>query len=409
MSLQGRVSNTPMPSRAQLPMSGEGLEIIFKVDCLLHFGNKLTTFEQSEILKYKQIWYFGSNASKRETNEFKNNNGFDNEQGFYIKVFRPHQQTINDHLHYRFQVIEELGKGSFGQVLKCHDHKLDRTVAVKLIRNKRVSFPDEGRFHQQALMEVEMLDKILRKDTKNLYNVVHMNEYFYFRNHLCICFELLGLYEALKRNNFGGMSLGTIRKLNYHILQSLVLLYKEKIIHCDLKPVSPLLNPQENILLLKNSQSKCKIIDFGSSCHEDKRCWSVLLILVFSYIQSRFYRAPEVILGIPYSTLIDMWSLGCILAELYTGNPLFPGENEHEQLSYIIQILDYPPTHMIANSSRKSYFFGQIYKMSLDSNNKLTVTSKCRRKSKPASKSLASAVGSNDTIFVDFIAKCLEL
>lgn len=77
---------------------------------------------------------------------------------------------------------------------------------------------------------------------------------------------------------------------------------------------------QENILLRRRGSSAIKVIDFGSSCFGHER--------VFSYIQSRFYRAPEVILGIPYTTAIDIWSLGCVLAELSTGYPLFPGENE---------------------------------------------------------------------------------
>lgn len=79
--------------------------------------------------------------------------------------------------------------------------------------------------------------------------------------------------------------------------------------HCDLKP--------ENVMLRQPNRSIIKVIDFGSSCLTDER--------VYTYIQSRFYRAPEVILGLPYSTPIDMWSMGCILAELFTGYPLFPG------------------------------------------------------------------------------------
>ncbi len=83
-------------------------------------------------------------------------------------------------------------------------------------------------------------------------------------------------------------------------------------IHCDLKP--------ENILLKQANKSGIKIIDFGSSCLWNQR--------IYTYIQSRFYRAPEIILGIPYTCAIDMWSFGCILAELYSGYPLFPGESE---------------------------------------------------------------------------------
>ena len=82
--------------------------------------------------------------------------------------------------------------------------------------------------------------------------------------------------------------------------------------------------------------------------------------IVYTYIQSRFYRSPEVILGMNYNMAIDMWSLGCILAELYTGYPIFPGENEQEQLSCIMEVLGVPDKEMINRSSRKRLFFGQF-------------------------------------------------
>ena len=79
---------------------------------------------------------------------------------------------------------------------------------------------------------------------------------------------------------------------------------------------------------------------------------------VYTYIQSRFYRAPEVILGLPYTTAIDMWSLGCIVAELYTGYPLFPGENEVEQLACIMEVFGVPPAHVLQPATRRKLFFG---------------------------------------------------
>ena len=85
---------------------------------------------------------------------------------------------------------------------------------------------------------------------------------------------------------------------------------QQKIVHCDLKP--------ENILLKEPNKSGIKVIDFGSSCFENEK--------IYTYIQSRFYRAPEIILEIEYSVGIDMWSLGCIAAELHSGYPLFPGD-----------------------------------------------------------------------------------
>ena len=98
------------------------------------------------------------------------------------------------------------------------------------------------------------------------------------------------------------------------MLNGLKQLREEKIMHCDLKP--------ENILLKEAGRTGIKIIDFGSACFKGKT--------IYTYIQSRFYRAPEIILGMKYGPEIDMWSLGCILAELYNGLPLFAGDSEHE-------------------------------------------------------------------------------
>ena len=94
------------------------------------------------------------------------------------------------------------------------------------------------------------------------------------------------------------------------------------IIHCDLKP--------ENILLRHPKRSGVKIIDFGSSCKSNKR--------MYSYIQSRFYRAPEIILGLPYTAAIDIWSLGCILVEMHTGEPLFSGSDQIDQMYKIVKV-----------------------------------------------------------------------
>jgi dual specificity tyrosine-phosphorylation-regulated kinase 2/3/4 len=107
----------------------------------------------------------------------------------------------------------------------------------------------------------------------------------------------------------------------------------------------------ENILLKRPDRSGIRVIDYGSSCYTNEK--------VFTYIQSRFYRAPEVILGLDYGLPIDMWSTGCILAELYTGHPLFPGENEPDQLACIMQLLGPPKKEYLDQCSRKKQFFGK--------------------------------------------------
>ncbi|XP_052868612.1 dual specificity tyrosine-phosphorylation-regulated kinase 2 isoform X2 [Anopheles cruzii] len=339
------------------------------------YGHQMTDFEKQEIEKYKEIYYLGLDARKIHGKAGVGaNGGFDDENGCYQKI-------VHDHICYRYEILEIIGKGSFGQVIRALDHKTKQYVAIKIIRNKK-------RFHHQALVEVRILDELRKKDAADGgHNVIHMLDYFYFRNHLCITFELmsLNLYELIKKNNYQGFSLSLIRRFCNSIVKCLRFLDELNIIHCDLKP--------ENVLLKQRGSSSIKVIDFGSSCFSDRT--------VYTYIQSRFYRSPEVILGYPYGKSIDMWSLGCILAELYTGYPLFPGENEVEQLACIMEILGVPPNDVFQLATRKRLFF--------DSRGvPRCITNSKGRKRKPGSKTLSQALRCNDTVFIDFVSKCLE-
>lgn len=217
--------------------------------------------------------------------------------------------------------------------------------------------------------------------------MINFTQSFYFRGHLCISTELLSmnLYELIKAYEFKGFPLTLIRRFAKQILSSLVMLKGKRVIHCDLKP--------ENILLAHPLHSEIKVIDFGSSCFENEK--------VYTYIQSRFYRSPEVILGMSYGMPIDMWSLGCILAELLTGYPIFPGENEQEQLACIMEIFGPPEKHLIEKSSRKKLFFDSLGKP------RVTVSSKGRRR-RPSSKTLQQALKCDDDAFLDFISRCLR-
>jgi dual specificity tyrosine-phosphorylation-regulated kinase 2/3/4 len=356
-----------MPQQTNLPMT--------PATALKLHRDHLTEYEQSEVLEYPQIWYTGAGAQKVRGSPVtgNHNHGYDDDRGDYTIV--PH-----DHFAYRFEIIQILGKGSFGQVMRCFDYKTQSMVAVKVIRNKK-------RFHHQALVEVKILEHLRHKDPDDSCNIVRMHEYFYFRNHLCISFELLSinLYEFIKNNNFQGLSLGLIRRFAQQLLVSLKFLRKQRVIHCDLKP--------ENILLRQPNKSVIKVIDFGSSCFEDER--------VYTYIQSRFYRSPEVILGLPYDVGIDMWSLGCILAELYTGYPLFPGENEVEQLACIMEICGLPPKSVLEQASRRKVFF--------DSAGALRMVANSRgKKRRPGSKDLSAVLRCSDALFVNFLEMCLQ-
>ncbi|KAF9370823.1 hypothetical protein CPB97_002434, partial [Podila verticillata] len=335
----------------------------------------LSLYERAEIGEYPQVYYVGQNCRHKKPASLEashSNFGFDDERGDYLIV-------NHDHLMFRYEILDMLGKGSFGQVAKCYDHKTGEYVAIKIIRNKK-------RFHCQAVVEVKILNNLNKWDPEAKHNLIRMTDNFYFRNHLCIASELLSmnLYEFIKSNSFQGFSLGLIKRFCTQLLQSLELLSKHSVVHCDLKP--------ENVLLKHPTKSSIKVIDFGSSCLENEK--------VYTYIQSRFYRSPEVILGMSYNMAIDMWSLGCILAELYTGYPLFPGENEQEQLSCIMEIQGVPDRYLVDRSSRKKVFFDAV------GNPKLVVNSKGKKR-RPGSKTLAQALKCNDPLFLDFLAKCL--
>lgn len=244
--------------------------------------------------------------------------------------------------------------------------------------------------------------------------------YFLAKYNFLLFFFRINLYELIKKNNFQGFSLSLIRRFAISLLVCMRHLHSEKIIHCDLKPVGVkicknnfliLIFFQENILLRQRGQSSIKVIDFGSSCYEHQR--------VYTYIQSRFYRSPEVILGLPYSMPIDMWSLGCILAELYTGYPLFPGENEIEQLACIMEIFGLPPQNVLDQASRRRLFFGitcginlQYIKLFINIPDSKgyprTITNSKGKKRRPSTKDLAGVLKTNDANFLDFLRRCLE-
>ena len=232
-----------------------------------------------------------------------------------------------------------------------------------------------------------MLEHVRHRDPRAKYNVVRLREYMYFRSHLCISFDLLSInmYDFLKRNHFQGLPVPLIRRFAVQIIVSLRYLKALRILHCDLKP--------ENILLRHPSKSAITVIDFGSSCYEDER--------VYTYIQSRFYRCPEVMLGLPYSTAIDMWSLGCILAELYTGYPIFPGDSEADQMLCIMEIMGVPPPEMISRAPRAKHFFTP------EGEPKIVPNTKGRIRT-PGTKKLGHVLRCEDPVFLSFLRGCLH-
>ncbi|KAJ2613026.1 serine/threonine protein kinase, CMGC, dual-specificity [Coemansia sp. RSA 1365] len=347
-------------SRMSGPISGRtsvsGVPPLTPQEAIARYGQQLSGPERTEILEYPHVYYVGNAKARMASRAY----AYDDERGDYIFYAR-------DHLLYRYELVEVLGKGSFGQVLRARDHKTGDIVAIKIIRNRK-------RFHHQAQTEVKLLECLRRWDPTGAHNILQMTASFYFRNHLCIVMELLdiNLYEWLKAHQFAGTPVPLLRHFAVQMLQSLQLMGRHRIIHADLKPENillaapppmpsrraapagagaapphPLTDPQLSIDMQRGLYT-IKVIDLGSSCFENER--------VYTYIQSRFYRAPEVILGLPYGPGIDVWSLGCIVVELLTGYPLFPGENEREQLACIVEVLGPPPPYLLEHAPRCADF-----------------------------------------------------
>lgn len=265
--------------------------------------------------------------------EGKNNNGHDNINSDYILYVN---DVLGTEQNRKYLVLDILGQGTFGQVVKCQNMLTKEILAVKVVKSK-------SEYLNQSITEAKILELLNSKiDPLGEHHFLRMHETFVHRNHLCLVFELLSsnLYELLKQNQFHGLSISLIRTFARQLLDSLSVLKDNKLIHCDLKP--------ENILLVSLDRPELKVIDFGSACEETRT--------LYTYIQSRFYRAPEVILGIPYSTGIDMWSLGCIIAELFLGIPIFPGSSEFNQITRVVDTLGLPPAWMLDMGRNTSNF-----------------------------------------------------
>eukprot|EP00929_Paragymnodinium_shiwhaense_P047436 TRINITY_DN24061_c0_g3_i1.p1 TRINITY_DN24061_c0_g3~~TRINITY_DN24061_c0_g3_i1.p1 ORF type:complete len:1030 (+),score=208.61 TRINITY_DN24061_c0_g3_i1:117-3206(+) len=267
------------------------------------------------------------------------NAGYDNGEHDYICRVG---DAIVDPEGKEYEIVDRMGHGTFGQVLRTSVGGGKGSVALKIIKNKPTYF-------HQALVEVRIL-KLLNEeiDPDGSCYIVRMRDYFVYRRHLCIAFEILSinLYEILKQNRFRGIGLALLRRLAQQLLKALCCLRQAFVIHCDLKP--------ENILLVNPHKVELRLIDFGSACFEQHT--------EFSYVQSRFYRSPEVIVAVQYTSAIDMWSLGCICAELWLGLPIFPGQSEYDQVSRIVKVLGLPPKYMLdAGLNARKYFKRDVH------------------------------------------------
>ncbi|XP_037813037.1 homeodomain-interacting protein kinase 2 isoform X7 [Lucilia sericata] len=248
------------------------------------------------------------------------------------------QHEVLYSLSAEYEVLEFLGRGTFGQVVKCWKRGTSEIVAIKILKN-------HPSYARQGQIEVSILSR-LSQENADEFNFVRAFECFQHKNHTCLVFEMLeqNLYDFLKQNKFSPLPLKYIRPILEQVLTALLKLSQLGLIHADLKP--------ENIMLVDPVRQpyRVKVIDFGSASHISKTVCN-------TYLQSRYYRAPEIILGLPFCEAIDMWSLGCVVAELFLGWPLYPGSSEFDQIRYISQTQGLPTQHMLSSASKTSKFF----------------------------------------------------
>ncbi|XP_037306525.2 homeodomain-interacting protein kinase 2 isoform X2 [Pungitius pungitius] len=239
-----------------------------------------------------------------------------------------------------YEVLEFLGRGTFGQVVKCWKRGTNEIVAIKILKN-------HPSYARQGQIEVSILAR-LSTESADDYNFVRAYECFQHKNHTCLVFEMLeqNLYDFLKQNKFSPLPLKYIRPVLQQVASALMKLKSLGLIHADLKP--------ENIMLVDPSRQpyRVKVIDFGSASHVSKAVCS-------TYLQSRYYRAPEIILGLPFCEAIDMWSLGCVIAELFLGWPLYPGASEYDQIRYISQTQGLPAEYLLSAGTKTTRFFNR--------------------------------------------------
>lgn len=261
------------------------------------FAKNLNSYETVEILTFRDIFYV--NPSKKPETSF-----FD-DQAKNLVVFE------NDHIAYRYQIKKILGVGSFSQVYEAYDWKKRKNVAIKIIRNK-------DKYKKQSVKEIEFLKFI--KDKNNNLPFAEMLTSFEFREHICIVFKIIG--PSIERQVF---EVPDLLKYLVDILVCLKFLHSHKIIHCDVKP--------SNILL--NSNKVAHLVDLGTATYVNEQ--------VYKYVQSRNYRAPEVVLRVKYTEKVDMWSLGCVLYEAVKGKMLFDAKDEAELLANMCRKIGPPP------------------------------------------------------------------
>jgi len=258
-----------------------------------------------------------------------------------------------DVLKGRYLVTGKWGCGSFGVVMKASDLQRNmKLVAVKIAKPKP-SILEQAKVEETIWKQIEVSRQ--GQDC----GIVSCVDIFDYKAVPCMVFEGMDqdVYERFirpkKSRQISALELQTLARDMFTALEFLhrpTSPTHRTIIHCDVKP--------ENIMVAFGPIPRFKLIDLGSACFQDHK--------MFSYIQSRFYRAPEVLFQLPYDTSIDVWSLGCVLWELRYRSPLFEGQDEQGQQLHILRRFGLPNAATISKSpvlSRKYFEFRSQWRL----------------------------------------------
>uniref|UniRef100_A0A3Q7FRB1 dual-specificity kinase n=2 Tax=Solanum subgen. Lycopersicon TaxID=49274 RepID=A0A3Q7FRB1_SOLLC len=263
---------------------------------------------------------------------------------------------LGENLTPRYKIHSKMGEGTFGQVLECWDRERKEMVAIKIVRGMK-------KYRDAAMIEVEMLQQLGKHDNGN--RCVQIWNWFDYRNHICIVFEKLGpsLYDFLRKNNYRSFPIDLVREIGRQLLDCVAFMHDLRLIHTDLKPENILLispeyvkvpdykvssrSPKDGSYYKRIPKSSAiKVIDFGSTTYDRQNQTYV--------VSTRHYRAPEVILGLGWTYPCDIWSVGCILVELCSGEALFQTHENLEHLAMMEKVLGPLPQHMLKRVDRQA-------------------------------------------------------
>ncbi|XP_076173503.1 CDC like kinase darkener of apricot isoform X5 [Ptiloglossa arizonensis] len=303
-----------------------------------------------------------------------------------------------DILENRYIVLATLGAGTFGKVVKVKDLQMDHVMALKIIKNVE-------KYREAAKLEINALEKIATKDPEGQHLCVKMLDWFNYHGHMCIAFEMLGLsvFDFLRDNHYQPYPLEHVRHIGYQLCYAVKFLHDNKLTHTDLKPENILFVDSDYEKIYNNKKRKeikrikrtdIRLIDFGSATFDHEHHSTI--------VSTRHYRAPEVILELGWSQPCDVWSIGCILFELYLGITLFQTHDNREHLAMMERILGTIP-HRMARKTKTKYF----YHGKLDWDEKSSAGRYVRDNCKPLHRCMLSDDEEHRQLF-DLIQKMLE-